>query len=218
MRILLVEDEPHLAEAVQDHLVAHGETVDWCACLADAEAALRSTDYGLVVLDLHMPDGRGIDLLRDLRKRGDMTPVLIASARDQISDRIEGLDSGADDYLVKPYNLDEMIARIGAVKRRYSGAPTPVVRLGAIAIDTVAKRVRIGDREIPVTRREWAILDALLRRPNAVMSKAQLEDALYAFGEDVSSNTIEVHISRLRGKLGRDAIRTIRGVGYSIPR
>jgi two-component system OmpR family response regulator len=218
MRILLVEDEPHLAAAVRDHLVANGETVDWYACLADADAALRGTDYGLVVLDLHMPDGRGIDLLRDMRKRGDATPVLIASARDQISDRIEGLDSGADDYLVKPYDLDEMIARIGAVKRRYARAPSPVLMLGALAIDTVAKRVTAGDREIPVTRREWAILDALLRRPNAVMSKAQLEDVLYSFGEDVSSNTVEVHISRLRGKLGRDTIRTLRGVGYSIPR
>jgi len=218
MRILLVEDEPHLAAAVRDHLVAHGETVDWCAALADADAALRSTGYGLVVLDLHMPDGRGIDFLRDIRKRGDGTPVLIASARDQISDRIAGLDSGADDYLVKPYDLDEMIARIGAIKRRYAGTPSPVLTLGPFSIDTVAKRVARGDADIPITRREWAILDTLLRRPNAVLSKEQLEDVLYAFGEDVNSNAVEVHISRLRGKLGRDTIRTVRGIGYSIPR
>jgi two-component system, OmpR family, response regulator len=218
MRILLVEDEPHLAAAVRDHLVADGETVDWCALLMDADAALRSIGYGLVVLDLHMPDGRGIDFLRDMRKRGDGTPVLIASARDQISDRIEGLDAGADDYLVKPYDLDEMIARIGAIKRRYSGTPSPVLKLGSFAIDTVAKRVARGDEDIPITRREWAILDALLRRANAVLSKEQLEDVLYAFGEDVNSNAVEVHISRLRGKLGRETIRTVRGVGYSIPR
>jgi DNA-binding response OmpR family regulator len=218
MRILLVEDEAHLAEAVRDHLVAHGETVDWCASLVDADAALRSTDYGLVLLDLHMPDGRGIDLLRDVRKRGDGTPIVIASARDQISDRIEGLDAGADDYLVKPYDLDEMIARIGAVKRRYARMPSPVLTLGRFTIDTVAKRITCADEDIPITRREWAILDALLRRPSAVLSKEQLEDTLYAFGEDVNSNAVEVHISRLRGKLGRDTIRTVRGVGYSIPR
>jgi two-component system, OmpR family, response regulator len=218
MRILLVEDEAHLAAAVRDHLVANGETVDWCACLADADAALRSTDYGLVVLDLHMPDGRGIDFLRDMRKRGDGTPVLIASARDQISDRIEGLDSGADDYIVKPYDLDEMIARIGAIKRRHAGTPSPVLMLGTLAIDMVAKRVTSDGKDIPITRREWAILEALLRRPNAVLSKEQLEDVLYAFGEDVNSNAVEVHISRLRGKLGRGTIRTLRGVGYSIPR
>lgn len=218
MRILLVEDEAHLAAAVRDHLVAYGETVDWCASLVDADAALRSTDYGLVLLDLHMPDGRGIDFLRDMRKRGDGTPVVIASARDQISDRIEGLDAGADDYLVKPYDLDEMIARIGAVKRRYARMPSPVLTLGRFAIDSVARRVTCGDEDISITRREWAILDALLRRPNAVLSKEQLEDVLYAFGEDVNSNAVEVHISRLRGKLGRDTIRTVRGVGYSIPR
>ena len=218
MRILLIEDEPHLAAAVRDHLVASGETVDWCALLADGEAAMRSTDYGLVVLDLHMPDGRGIDFLRAVRRRGDQTPVLIATARDQISDRIEGLNAGADDYLVKPYDLDEMIARIAAIKRRYAGTPSTVLSLGRFAIDTVARRVSDGDIDIPITRREWAILDALLRRPNAVLSKDQLADVLYSFDEDVNSNAVEVHISRLRSKLGRDTIRTMRGVGYSIPR
>ena len=218
MRILLVEDEPHLAQAVRDHLVAHGETVDWCALLDDADAALASVTYGLVLLDLHMPDGRGIDFLRGLRKRGDETPVLITTARDQISDRIEGLDAGADDYLVKPYDLNEMISRIGAIKRRYAKMPSPVLKLGNLLIDTVAKHVKSGDEEIPITRREWALLDTLLRRPNAILSKEQLADALYAFGEDVNSNAVEVHISRLRGKLGRDTIRTLRGIGYSIPR
>ena len=218
MRVLLIEDDTVLGDAVRDQIAADGHSVDWAARLDMAQDHLAVASYDLILLDLMLPDGRGQPFLRKLRARGDVTPVIILTALDQISDRIEGLDAGADDYLVKPYDLNEMISRIGAIKRRYAKMPSPVLKLGNLLIDTVAKHVKSGDEEIPITRREWALLDTLLRRPNAILSKEQLADALYAFGEDVNSNAVEVHISRLRGKLGRDTIRTLRGIGYSIPR
>jgi len=216
MRVLLVEDEPNLGRAVQEQMVADGHAVDWFTRLDDAEGALRTTGYELVLLDLHLPDGRGLDLLRRLRQRGDATPVIILTARDQISDRIEGLNSGADDYLVKPFDLSELSARVLAVARRYAGNPNPLFRLGTLEIDQARRAIRVDGKAVDLTRREWALLDQLLRRPGAIASKEQLEEALYAFGAEIESNAVEVHVSRLRKKLGRDLIKTVRGVGYRL--
>jgi len=216
MRILLVEDEPALGAAVQEHLAAAGHAVDWVTRLGDADAALRAVEYGLMLLDLHLPDGRGLDLLKSLRAAGNPAPVIVITARDQISDRIAGLNAGADDYLVKPFDLDELRARVSAVARRYSGNPNPMVRLGELEIDLPAHRVRLAGRPVDLTRREWAILDLLVRRPGAIVPKDRIEEALYAFDAEVESNAVEVHVSRLRKKLGRDAIRTLRGIGYRV--
>ncbi len=216
MRILLIEDEPHLAAAVRDHLIADGHAVDWTDCLADANAALSTVEYAIVLLDLHLPDGSGYEFLRSARQQGVTTPVIVLSARDQISDRIKGLDLGADDYLVKPFDLDELVARIAAINRRYGQSSAPTTRIGGLQIDHTARRIWRDGAEIRLTQREWAVLDSLTRRANAVVSKSQLEEALYAFGDEVESNAIEAHISRIRAKLGPDVIQTQRGVGYCI--
>ncbi len=216
MRVLLIEDEPVLGQAVQEHVAGEGHAVDLVTRLDEADAALRAVDYGLVLLDLHLPDGRGLDLLKTMRRRGDRRPVIILTARDQISDRIEGLNAGADDYLVKPFDLDELSARVMAVSRRYAGNPNPQLTLGDLTIDKVGRRVWRGKEGIDLTRREWAILDLLMQRETAVISKDQMEEALYEFGSEIESNTVEVHISRLRKKLGRDVIHTVRGVGYRL--
>lgn len=216
MRILLIEDEPLLGEAVQEHIAADGHAVDWVTRLDGARSALRAVNYALVLLDLHLPDGRGLDLLRAIRRNGDPRPVIILTARDQINDRIEGLNAGADDYLVKPFDLNELSARVTAVSRRYSGNPNPLVHAGGVEIDTAARRVWREDEDVILTRREWAILDLLAHRPKAVVSKQRIEEALYAFGSEIESNTVEVHVSRLRKKLGRQAIETVRGVGYRL--
>ena len=218
MRVLLVEDEPSLGQAVEEHIRDAGHAVDRVLRLDDAEAALRAVDYGLVLLDLHLPDGSGLDLLRAMRRQGDVRPVIILTARDQIRDRIDGLNAGADDYLVKPFDLDELAARVAAVARRAAGNPSPIVTLDDIELNQAARELKRGGKRVDLTQREWAILDQLLRRPNAVVSKEQLEEALYSFGTEIESNTIEVHVSRLRKKLGKDLITTIRGVGYRLER
>jgi two-component system OmpR family response regulator len=216
MRVLLIEDEPSLGQAVQEHVTDGGHAVDRVLRLDDADAALRAVDYGLVLLDLHLPDGSGLDFLRALRRRGDARPVIILTARDQIRDRIDGLNAGADDYLVKPFDLDELTARVAAVARRYTGNPSPIQRFGTIEIDQASRQVSRDGTRIELTGREWAILDQLLRRPNSPVSKEQIEEALYPFGAEIESNTIEVHVSRLRKKLGRDFVITVRGVGYRL--
>jgi two-component system OmpR family response regulator len=216
MRVLLIEDEPSLGQAVQEHVTDGGHAVDRVLRLDDADAALRAVDYGLVLLDLHLPDGSGLDFLRALRRRGDARPVIILTARDQIRDRIDGLNAGADDYLVKPFDLDELTARVAAVARRYAGNPSPIQRFGTIEIDQASRQVSRDGTRIELTGREWAILDQLLRRPNLPVSKEQIEEALYPFGAEIESNTIEVHVSRLRKKLGRDFVITVRGVGYRL--
>ena len=216
MRVLLIEDEPSLGQAVQEHVTDGGHAVDRVLRLDDADAALRAVDYGLVLLDLHLPDGSGLDFLRALRRRGDARPVIILTARDQIRDRIDGLNAGADDYLVKPFDLDELTARVAAVARRYTGNPSPIQHFGTIEIDQASRQVSRDGTRIELTGREWAILDQLLRRPNSPVSKEQIEEALYPFGAEIESNTIEVHVSRLRKKLGRDFVITVRGVGYRL--
>lgn len=216
MRVLLVEDERPLGQAVQEHIAAAGHAVDWMQTLADADVALRTVDYGLVLLDLHLPDGSGLDLLAALRRRGDQRPVIILTARDQIRDRIAGLNAGADDYLVKPFDLDELQARVSAVARRYAGNPNPVFRIGNVALDLAHRQAWRDDAVAELTAREWAVLERLLQRPNAVVPKAQIEEALYPFGAEIESNTVEVHVSNLRRKLGPEVIRTKRGLGYQI--
>ena len=216
MRILLIEDDDALGSAVREHVAAEGHAVDWFTRLAEGGESLRNLDYDLVLLDLMLPDGRGLDLLDRLREAGDATPVVILTARDRITDRIDGLNRGADDYLVKPFDLSELSARIAAVARRYNGNPNPRLNFGALEIDLAAHRLTRDGRQIEITAREWALLEALIQRPGAVVSKAHLEDRLYAFDAEVESNSIEVHVSRLRKKLGREAIETVRGLGYRL--
>ena len=218
MRILLIEDDETLGDAIRDQAVADGHAVDWVTLLADAEAGVEAVAYDLVLLDLMLPDGRGLDFLRARRAAGDKTPVIILTARDQISERIEGLNAGGDDYLVKPFDLSELSARIAAVARRYAGNPNPILNLAGLQIDLAARTVRQDGALVDLTSREWHILEALARRPGTLISKGQLEERLYGFDDEFESNTIEVHISRLRKKIGRDGIETVRGVGYRMGR
>jgi two-component system OmpR family response regulator len=214
VRILLAEDDTILGEAIRDHVAAGGHAVDWSTTLAGAGDHLSVATYELILLDLQLPDGRGLDFLRSLRlNRGD-TPVIILTARDQLSDRIAGLNAGADDYLVKPFDLDELSARLAAVARRYAGRPNPLVRIGRLEIDLASRRVLVAGAEAVLTSREWAVLEQFLRRPGATVSKRQIEEALYAFGAEIESNTVEVYVSRLRKKVGREAVTTVRGLGY----
>ena len=218
MRVLLVEDDHVLGEALRDHVAAAGHAVDWFKTLSEAMAATETVSYGLILLDLRLPDGEGLSLLRAVRKSNNAVPVIILTAHDQVSDRIEGLNAGADDYLVKPFNLGELTARMLAVSRRYSGRPVSLVKVGDLEIDAADRRVALAGEPVTLSGREWAVLDALAARPNAVVSKAQIEEALYAFGSEIESNTVEVYVSRLRKKLGRDHIATLRGVGYRLGR
>jgi two-component system OmpR family response regulator len=216
MRILLIEDDTVLGAALRDQIAADGHSMDWVMRLDAARDALAVAVYDLVLLDLMLPDGRGIPFLRALRARGNVTPVIILTALDQISDRIEGLNVGADDYLVKPFDLAELSARIGSVARRYAGNPNPMVRLGSLEIDLAARSVRKEGRLVPLTAREWVLFETFLQRPGQLLSKAQLEERLYSFDTEIESNTIEVHVSRLRKKLGHSVIETERGLGYRL--
>jgi two-component system OmpR family response regulator len=216
MRILLIEDDTVLGAAVRDQIAADAHSADWVMRLDAAGDAMLGASYDLILLDLMLPDGRGIGFLKTLRKRGDVTPVIILTALDQISDRIEGLNAGADDYLVKPFDLAELSARIGSVARRYSGNPNPIISHGGLDIDIAARSIYRSGKPVPLTAREWALLDAFLARPGQLLSKPQLEEKLYAFGSEIESNTIEVHVSRLRKKLGAHLIETERGMGYRL--
>ena len=216
MRILLIEDDAVLGAAVRDQIAGDGQSVDWVQRLDAAQDAMAGASYDLVLLDLMLPDGRGITFLKALRMRGDVTPVIILTALDQLSDRIEGLNAGADDYLVKPFDLAELSARIGSVARRYTGNPNPIITHGMLDIDLAARSVHCGGKPVALTAREWALFEAFLARPGQLLSKSQLEDKLYAFGAEIESNTIEVHVSRLRKKLGANIIETERGMGYRL--
>lgn len=214
MRVLLVEDAPDLADAVQRFLQGGGHAVDLAQTLEDAEAALAVAEYDAVLLDLALPDGSGLSLLRGQRARGNRVAIIIATARDQISDRIEGLDAGADDYVVKPFDLGEVEARLRAHARRAGGDPATRVKLGDYRVDRAAARLYRDDVEVRLTSREWAVLDALLSARGRVMSRKALEERLYAFDDDIGGNAVEVYVSRLRSKLGGDLIETRRGLGY----
>ncbi|MGJ4882006.1 response regulator [Bradyrhizobium sp. HKCCYLRH1065] len=216
MRILLIEDDTILGAAVRDQIVSDGHSVDWVTRLDAAREYLGTAAYDLLLLDLMLPDGRGIGLLRDLRAKGDVTPVIILTALDQLSDRIEGLNAGADDYMIKPFDLSELTARLNAVARRYAGNPNPLIRIGDLQIDLAARSMTRAGKSIALTAREWVLLEAFLQRPRQVLSKSLLEERLYSFGEEIESNTIEVHVSRLRKKLGHAVIETVRGLGYRL--
>jgi len=216
MRVLLVEDTTGLGEAVQEQISDDGHAVDWVQSLDYARSSVQTTHYDLILLDLMLPDGNGIDFLKQLRQVGNVTPVIILTARDQVTDRIAGLNAGADDYLVKPFDLFELSARVSAVARRYSGNPNPVITLGELEVNLSDHTVRREGGIVDLTSREWALLEAFIQHPDKLISKPQLEERLYEFGAEIESNTIEVYISRLRKKLGKALIVTIRGMGYRL--
>ncbi len=219
MRILVIEDDEGLGQAVQEHLRASGHAVDLVHSAEEASAALSVAAHDLIVLDLGLPGGAtaGLGLLRALRGRGDWRPVIVATARDQISDRIAGLQAGADDYLVKPFDLGELQARADAVARRIKVRPDGRYTYDGVYLDLADRRAVVDGREVTLTAREWAILERLVRRPGASVSRPQIEEALYEFGAEIESNAVEVYISRLRKKLRPELIETRRGVGYRVP-
>lgn len=216
MRVLLVEDTTGLGEAVRDQIHEDGHAIDWVTSLRFAETSMLNTTYDLILLDLMLPDGNGFSFLKKLRKAGSSTPVIILTARDQVSNRIEGLNAGADDYLIKPFDLSELSARVSAVARRYRGNPNPLVKIGHLEVDLNEHRLKSKGQSIELTAREWAVLEGFFQRPGTLLSRSQLEDRLYQFGAEIESNTIEVYISRLRKKLGREAIVTVRNMGYRL--
>jgi two-component system response regulator QseB len=216
MRILLAEDDAMLGEALAAGLRQEGYVVDWVRDGIAAETALRCGSYRAVLLDLGLPLKSGLDVLRHIRAQADFTPALIATARDGISERIEGLDAGADDYVVKPFDLHEVSARIRAVTRRHTGRPSVVVRHGDLLLDPAARTVTLGGVAVDLSSKEFNVLRALLDARGTVVTRGQLEDALYGWGEEVESNAVEVHVHHLRRKLGSNLIRTVRGSGYCI--
>lgn len=216
MRVLLIEDTAELGQAVREQIADDGHAVDWVQRLDHAELSVRTTAYDLILLDLMLPDGRGIDFLRKRRAIGDATPVIILTAMDQLSDRIEGLNAGADDYLVKPFDLSELSARVAAVARRYSGNPNPQIQLGELRINLSNRTIQRADATVDLTAREWTLFETFLQRPGVLFSKSQLEERLYEHGAEIESNAIEVHISHLRKKLGFPVVETVRGMGYRL--
>lgn len=214
MRVLVVEDDPVLRDGLSVGLGLHNfnaETVETCA---DALAALATTTFDAVVLDVMLPDGSGFDVLRELRRRDDPVPVLLLTARDAVADRIRGLDDGADDYLGKPFDLDEVAARLRALRRRAVGRASPTISWQGIEFDAQRQSAMENGVPINLSRREFALLLALVERPGVIQSKADLEALLYGWQEEVESNAVEVHIHHLRAKIGRDRIETVRGLGY----
>ena len=205
-----------IGTALQRGLQQEGHGVDWCRDVSGAESALAVTAYDLVLLDLGLPGRDGFSLLATLRKARNPVPVIVATARDAVADRVRGLDLGADDYLVKPFDFDELSARIRAVIRRRTGHASSIRLHGGLALDVATRQVTQAGRDVALSAREFAILEALMERPQAVVSRAQLEERLYGWDEDVSSNAVEVHIHNLRRKLGETTIRTLRGLGYSL--
>lgn len=214
MRVLVVEDDPVLADGLRAGLSLAGAVVDCVETCEDASAALAATRFAAVVLDIMLPDGSGVDLLRRIRRGGDSTPVLLLTARDAVTDRICGLDAGADDYLGKPFDLDELGARLRAIVRRAHGKADAVLLHEGIALTPADMGVSVEGRAVTLSRREFSLLQALMERPGVVRSRAELEERLYSWQEEIESNALEVHMHNLRGKIGRDAIETIRGIGY----
>jgi two-component system OmpR family response regulator len=218
MRLLLVEDDKMIGEAVLRMLRAEGYAVDWVRDGEMADTALRGAAYDLMLLDLGLPRRDGIEVLRALRARRETLPVLVATARDAISDRIAGLDAGADDYVVKPYDTDELLARIRALIRRSAGRAEPAFEHKGVSLNPATREASLNGQPVSLSAREWAVLEPLLARPGVVLSRAQLEEKLFSWKDDISSNAVEVYIHGVRKKLGNDVIQTVRGLGYLVPK
>ena len=215
MRLLLLEDDDILGEGLCDFLRADGHVVDWCQRVAQARS-LHDEPYDALLLDWQLPDGSGLEFLRARRARGDLTPALMLTARDRLDDRLEGLDGGADDYLVKPFAPEELLARLRAVLRRSSTAGAACVVVGPVSIDLAARTVMQDGQRVDVTAREWSVLEALARRAGRIVPKQDLERLVLGFQSELASNALEVHVSALRRKLGRELIETVRGLGYRL--
>lgn len=218
MRLLLVEDDAMIGETVLNVLRREHYAVDWVRDGAMADQALRTAEYDLVLLDLGLPKRDGLDVLRALRSRRSTVPVLVATARDGVSDRIAGLDAGADDYVVKPYDTDELLARIRALLRRSAGRAEPAFEHRGVSLNPATREASVNGQPVSLSAREWAVLEPLIARPGAVLSRTQLEEKLFSWKDDVSSNAVEVYIHGVRKKLGNDFIQTVRGLGYLVPK
>jgi len=218
MRLLLVEDDAMIGASVRTGLQQEGFAVDWVQDGRAAELALETNAYDTLLLDLGLPRKAGLDVLGALRRRGDAIPVLILTARDAVADRVKGLDAGADDYLVKPFDLEELAARVRALLRRKSGRADPVVQVGDLLINPATHEVSLAGKPVALSAREFAVMHALAARPGVVYSRAQLEEKLYGWGQEVESNTVEVYVHSLRRKLGANFIQNVRGVGYMVPK
>lgn len=218
MRVLLVEDDRMIGESVQKGLRQEGFSVDWVQDGQAAEVALQAESYDCALLDLGLPRKDGIEVLRGLRARHNDVPVVVVTARDAVTDRIHGLDSGADDYLVKPFDLEELAARVRAVVRRREGRAEPLIEHLGLTLNPATREASLEGKPLVLSAREFAVLEALTARPGAILSRAQLEQRLYGWGEEVESNAVEVFVHSLRKKLGADFIRTVRGVGYMVPK
>lgn len=218
MRLLLVEDDTMIGETVLDLLRAEHFAVDWVRDGEMADTALKAERYDLVLLDLGLPKRDGLEVLRALRARQETVPVLILTARDAVAERVAGLNAGADDYVLKPYDLDELLARIHALIRRAHGRADPVVRYQDVALNPVTREASKAGEAIVLSAREWAVLETLMARPGVVFSRAQLEEKLYGWKDDISSNAVEVYIHGLRKKLGPGLIQNVRGLGYLMPK
>ncbi len=216
MRILLIEDDTMVGKAVRQGLSRAGFAVDWVTDGRAAELSLANGVYDLALLDLGLPGKDGMAILATLRSGGNSMPVLIVTARDTVRDRIAGLEAGADDYVLKPFDLDELVARVRALLRRHVGSGSPLLSFGSLVLDPVRKSAARDGQAVELSAKEFAVLEALMQRPGAVLSREQLEDSVYGWGEEVGSNAIEVHLHHLRKKLGMAAIKNVRGVGYRV--
>lgn len=218
MRLLLVEDDPMIGEAVLRVLRAEHYAADWVRDGDMADVALQAENYDAVLLDLGLPRQSGLDVLRKLRARKSTVPVLITTARDGVSDRIAGLDAGADDYVVKPYDTDELLARVRALLRRSAGRAEPAFEHMGVSLNPATREASLNGQSVSLSAREWAVLEPLLARPGVLLSRTQLEEKLFSWKDDVSSNAVEVYIHGVRKKLGSNLIQTVRGLGYVIPK
>jgi two-component system OmpR family response regulator/two-component system response regulator QseB len=216
MRLLLVEDDPMIGESIEEGLRGESYAVDWVRNGRDVELALAGVAYDLMLLDLGLPGKQGMEVLRATRARGNDLPVLIITARDGTPARVEGLDAGADDYLVKPFDLDELLARIRALLRRRVSRTQSVIEHGKLKLDLASHEASLGGQPVKLSAREFSVLRALLDNPGSVVSKAQLEEKLYGWNSEVESNTVDVYVHHLRKKFGSDFIKNVRGVGYKI--
>ncbi len=218
MRLLLIEDDPMIGEAVLRVLRTEHYAADWVRDGELADAALQAENYDAVLLDLGLPRQSGLEVLRKLRARKSTVPVLIATARDGVTDRIAGLDAGADDYVVKPYDTDELLARVRALLRRSAGRAEPAFEHKGVSLNPATREASLNGQSVSLSAREWAVLEPLLARPGVLLSRTQLEEKLFGWKDDVSSNAVEVYIHGVRKKLGSSLIQTVRGLGYVIPK